>query len=94
MQYIMELAFSLELIWDLFVAFSVFVLSSTTLSALLPNSSSNKIIQIFLDLLNFAAGNFWRNKNQSDDEYKAEQHSKRVKKKYGCDEKFGGRPDL
>lgn len=81
----------LELIWELFEIAAVVVASSTGLTALIPNSSKNKYIQFFLDLFNFLAGNVFRNANKSDDQFEVDRHAKRVQKKYGCDEEFGGR---
>ena len=52
------------------------VLSSTTLSALLPNSSPNKLIQLLLDLLNILAGNVHRNLNECDRTFAAKEYSR------------------
>ena len=51
------------------------VLSSTTLSALLPNSSSNKFVQLLLNLLNIFAGNVHRNQNECDRTFAAKEYS-------------------
>lgn len=73
---VFEIIFSIEVIWELIEVVSVFVLSSTVCSSVLPNNSKNKWVQFLLDLINFAAGNFWKNKNKSDQQL---QDSREVK---------------